>query len=359
MIKLDIIILCSGVFELKKDKLNLEKVIDFKKWQKLQDDLSLVTNIAIITVDYKGNPITKHSRCYKFCESVRAHPQMVKYCQKCDSRGGLEAVRLNEPYIYLCHYNIVDVAVPIIIEGRYMGAIMAGQVKLSDYDTTEGMEKIVTTSHEPLANKVLHEFIEYYEELPILSYKEVKNIANMLSSLCNYLVEEALDKNLILEMYKKSIGKETQLEPNDLKGYTAKNIQNIKKEISNAMIDACVPDFKDDEIKTNISSTLKPAIEYIYQNKSENISAEKMAKICHISQSYFSRLFAKEIGDSFSNYLSRLKIQWAKNILEETDMSVNQISEEIGFNEPGYFIKIFKKYEGVTPSIYRKYYKNN
>jgi YesN/AraC family two-component response regulator len=284
---------------------------------------------------------------------------MVKYCQKCDSRGGLEAVRLNEPYIYLCHYNIVDVAVPIIIEGRYMGAIMAGQVKLSDYDTTEGMEKIVTTSHEPLANKVLHEFIEYYEELPILSYKEVKNIANMLSSLCNYLVEEALDKNLILEMYKKSIGKETQLEPNDLKGYTAKNIQNIKKEISNAMIDACVPDFKDDEIKTNISSTLKPAIEYIYQNKSENISAEKMAKICHISQSYFSRLFAKEIGDSFSNYLSRLKIQWAKNILEETDMSVNQISEEIGFNEPGYFIKIFKKYEGVTPSIYRKYYKNN
>ena len=38
-------------------------------------------------------------------------------------------VRSNEPYIYLCHYNIVDVAVPIIIDGRYMGAIMAGTVK--------------------------------------------------------------------------------------------------------------------------------------------------------------------------------------------------------------------------------------
>lgn len=342
---------------MKKDNLNLDRIIDFKKWQKLQDNLSLVTNMAIITVDYKGNPITKHSRCHKFCESVRSHPQMVKYCKKCDSRGGLEAVRLNEPYIYLCHYNIIDVAVPIIVDGRYMGAIMAGQVKLSDNDMTEDMEKIATASNQLVANEVLGEFINYYEELPTLSYEEVKNIANMLSSLCNYLVEEALDKNLILEMYKQSIGREVQVDSSTFEGYTTSNIENIKKEISNAMINAYVIDSKIDEINTNISSTLKPAIEYIYKNKSENVSVEKMASICHISQSYFSRLFSKEMGDSFSNYLSRLKIQWAKNILEETDMSINQISEELGFNETGYFIKIFKKYEGVTPSVYRKYYK--
>ena len=163
-----------------------------------------VTNMAIISVDYRGNPVTKHSGCSKFCESVRNHPHMVKYCQKCDARGGLEAVRLNEPYIYLCHYNIIDVAIPIIIDGKYMGAIMAGQVKLLE-DKTKDMEKIISTSHDSIANEVLEEFKDYYEELPILTYEQVKNIANMLSSLCNYLVEEALDKNLILEMYKKSI----------------------------------------------------------------------------------------------------------------------------------------------------------
>lgn len=347
-----------GDFTLKKDKINLDKVIDFKKWQTLQDNLSLVTNMAIITVDYKGNPISKHSKCSKFCESVRNHPVMVKYCQKCDSRGGLEAVRSNKPYIYLCHYNIVDVAVPIIIDGRYMGAIMAGQVKLRD-DAIEEMEKIVDTSSKLAAKQVLEEFKEYYNALPLLTYNEVQNIANMLYSLCNYLVEEALDKNLILQMYKNSIGNNLELDENFFEGYSLNNLENIKKGISNAMLDAYICEEKYDEGYIKISSTLRPAIDYIYKNKSENITVENMAKVCHISQSYFSRLFSKEIGDSFSNYISKLKIKWAKDLLEESDMSISQISDELGFNEPGYFIKIFKKYEGVTPSVYRKYYKNN
>jgi len=339
---------------LKKEKINLDQVIDFKKWQTLQDNLSLVTNMAIITVDYKGNPISKHSKCSRFCQSVRNHPQMVKYCQKCDSRGGLEAVRSNEPYIYLCHYNIVDVAVPIIIDGRYMGAIMAGQVKLSD-NYAKDMEKIVDTSNDSLSIEVLEEYKKYYEQLPLLTYEEVKNIANMLSSLCNYLVEEALDKNLILEMYKKSIGSNKEIDEDFFQGYSVDNIEKLKKGISNAMIDAYVSHCECDK---KISSTLKPAIDYIYKNKSENITVENMAKVCHISQSYFSRLFSKEMGDSFSNYISKLKINWAKELLEESDMSVSQVSDELGFNEPGYFIKIFKKHEGVTPSVYRKYYKN-
>ncbi|WP_252233382.1 PocR ligand-binding domain-containing protein, partial [Clostridium sp. DSM 1985] len=85
-----------------KDNLNLNKVIDLEKWVNLQESLAVVTKVAIIIVDYKGNPITKHSGCHRFCKAVRANPELVKYCQKCDSRGGLEAVRLNEPYIYLC-----------------------------------------------------------------------------------------------------------------------------------------------------------------------------------------------------------------------------------------------------------------
>ena len=341
---------------MKINNINLDRVIDFKKWQTLQDNISLVTNMAIITVDYKGNTISKHSKCSSFCQAVRNHPEMSQYCQKCDSRGGLEAVRLNEPYIYLCHYNIVDVAVPIIIDGRYMGAIMAGQIKLSD-EIPNNMEKIVDTSHKPISSQVLDTYRDYYDELPYLTYKEVENIANMLSSLCNYSVGEALDKNLVFDMYKKSIGNKTDLEEDFFDGYSINNIENIKEGISNAIVDAYICEDIYEENK-NISSTLKPAIDYIYKNKSENITAETMAKVCHISQSYFSRLFSKEMGESFSNYISKLKIKWAKELLEESDMSVSQISDELGFNEPGYFIKIFKKYEGITSSVYKKYYKN-
>ncbi|SDO73070.1 AraC-type DNA-binding protein [Clostridium gasigenes] len=281
---------------------------------------------------------------------------MVKYCEKCDSRGGLEAIRLNEPYIYLCHYNIVDVAIPIIIDDKYIGAIMAGQVKLSDPNETKILEQIVTTSNKDLANKKLEDLKGYYEQLPLLSYEKVKELANMLSYLCNYLVEESIEKNLILQMYEKSL--KSEVDSNALIGYPVKNIENVKKQISNAIIDSYIIEKSCDEGReVLVSTTLKPAIDYIYNNKSENISAENMANICHVSQGYFSRLFKKETGENFSIYLAKLKIEWAKNLLEETDMHVNEVSQELGFSESGYFIKIFKKYEGVTPSIYRKYFK--
>ncbi|ENK0839408.1 PocR ligand-binding domain-containing protein [Clostridium botulinum] len=343
-----------------KENLNLDKVIDLKKWVKLQDSLSLVTKAAIIIVDYKGNPVTKHSGCNKFCNAVRSNPNLVKYCQKCDSRGGLEAVRLNKPYIYLCHYNIVDIAIPIIIDGKYIGAIMAGQIKLSDNKDSDFLEQIVITPKNSMAKHALEEFKEYYDEIPVLSLKEVKEIANMLFSLCNYLVEEALNKNLISEMYQKAITSGSQINSNTLTGYTMRNIEHAKKEMSNALLNSYVKEnLSSDSLDISVSNTLKPAIEYIYNHKSENITAKKMAEVCHVSPSYFSRLFAKETGKSFSSFVSNLKIDWAKNLLEETDMHVNEISDELGFNETGYFIKIFKKYEGVTPFVYRKYCKKN
>jgi ligand-binding sensor protein/AraC-like DNA-binding protein len=341
------------------DNLKLNKVINFEKWVGLQERLAVVTKLAMITVDYKGNPVTRHSGCHRFCNEVRSNPDLLKYCKRCDSRGGLEAVRLNSAYVYLCHFNIIDIAIPIIIDGKYIGAIMAGQVKLSDANAQDLLEQIVVTPKNSVAKNVLEDLKEYYEELPVLSYAEVKEIANMLFSLCNYLVEEALDKNLILEMYQKTIKKEFEIDSNTLIGYTIKNMEHGKKEMSNALLNAYIGEKTYNNAETSVSNTLKPAIEYIYKNKSENVTVEKMAKVCHISQSYFSRLFAKETGENFSNFSSRLKIEWAKNILEEKNMSINEISDELGFSETGYFIKVFKKYEGVTPAIYRKYCKEN
>ncbi len=243
----------------------------------------------------------------------------------------------------------MDIAIPIIIDGKYIGAIMAGQIKLSDNKDSDFLEQIVITPKNSTARHALKEFKEYYDEIPVLSLKEVQEIANMLFSLCNYLVEEALDKNLISEIYKKTVTPKSEIDSNTLTGYTMKNIENAKKEMSNVLLNSYVKEnLSSDSLDVSVSNTLKPAIEYIYNHKSENITAKKLAEVCHISPSYFSRLFAKETGKSFSSFISNLKVDWAKSLLEETDMPINEISDELGFNETGYFIKIFKKYESVT-----------
>lgn len=338
---------------MKSEQLNLKKIIDLNKWQKLQDSLSIVTKMAIITVDYKGIPVSKHSYCSNFCHSVRNNPDLSSYCQKCDSRGGLEAVRINKPYIYLCHYNIVDIAIPIIIDDKYIGAIMAGQVKLNNKKDEESLERILSLP-EKFSSDSLNNL---YSKLPSLSYYEVKNIADMLFQLCNYIVEESLDKSLIIEMYEKQIIDKSIPNNNlDLSSYNEINLKNLKDELSHVITNSHI---KGSSYNKNIvsNSILEPAIKYIHEHKNENISLNIASDLCHISPSYFSRIFSKEIGQNYSSYTSSLKIEWAKELLESTNMTISEISDNLGFNDSGYFIKIFKKQEGITPLLYRKYTK--
>lgn len=103
-----------------------------------------------------------------------------------------------------------------------------------------------------------------------------------------------------------------------------------------------------------INNILKPALEYIENNYSEDISLEKMAYVCSVSSSYFSKLFKKEIGVNFSAYINNYRVDKAKNLLKDTDMPVLNIALDLGFEDCGYFIKVFKKIEGVTPNVYRQ-----
>lgn len=333
--------------------MNLNKILDLKKWKSLQDSLALVTKLAIITVDYKGVPITHHSGVRPFCKAMRDDPNTAKLCEKCDARGGLEAVRKNAPYIYLCHWNVIDIAIPIIIDDKYVGAIMAGEVKLADgkeHDSLEQMLTVPSKGFEHINNK--EEIQRLYDSIPTLSYSEINEAAQMLYSLCNYIVEEAMNKNLILEVYEKMDPVTTVDFSN---GYSLDNIQHIQKELANTVTNAYVKTSLNDHFVCK-NKTLQPAFDYIYKNKSEKISQQMMAGLCHITTSYFSRLFVKETGKNFSTFISLQKIEWSKQLLEKTDLSIAQISDELGFNEPGYYIKTFKKYENITPSVYRKYY---
>ena len=188
---------------LKATDIVLSKILDLKKWQNLQDSLAIVTKLAIITINYKGEPITEHSELRPFCAKVRTDKKMSALCKKCDARAGLEAVLANQPFIYLCHSNIIDLAIPIVIDDKYIGAIMAGQVKLSDANEKFEVEQILNQRFDEA--KMSPEMKASYDTLPTLTYQEVEVASQMLFDLCNYLVEEAVNKNLLLNLYEKSI----------------------------------------------------------------------------------------------------------------------------------------------------------
>ncbi|MCG7406500.1 PocR ligand-binding domain-containing protein [Paenibacillus sp. ACRRX] len=332
---------------------HLDNIIDMEKWQKLQDSLSLVTKMAIITTDYKGVPVTGHSHCQSFCQAVRKDETLSQYCQKCDARGGLEAVRLNKPYIYLCHFSIVDIAIPIIVNNQYMGAIMAGQVKLQNNPTE--LEQIVTRPSNADSHHKFLSLEQEYSSLPVLTYEEVNTISEMLYHLCNYIVEEAVLKNSTIEMYRHTLVNDSPA-ADALAGHSYRSMVTIKNELEHTLIDSQIGQMSLNKKKsTNVM--LQPAFDYMYTHKNENVKLTDMAALCHVSASYFSRMFTKETGENFSVFMPRLKMEWAKHILESTDLPISQISNELGFSEPSYFIKTFKRFERITPSRYRQVYK--
>ena len=79
-----------------------------------------------------------------------------------------------------------------------------------------------------------------------------------------------------------------------------------------------------------------------------------MAEKAGYSPFHLSRKFQEEMDCSIIEYIQNSKVVQAKYLLEHSSNSVDEISEELGFNSRTYFTSIFKKYVGVTPSVYRK-----
>ena len=95
------------------------------------------------------------------------------------------------------------------------------------------------------------------------------------------------------------------------------------------------------------------AIRYIEDHFSEEISLEDVSRRVNISPFYFSRLFKQEIGKSFIEYLNDIRIQKAKEYLMDPLFSIKEICRRCGYSDPNYFSRIFRKYEGMSPSEWR------
>jgi YesN/AraC family two-component response regulator len=102
------------------------------------------------------------------------------------------------------------------------------------------------------------------------------------------------------------------------------------------------------------SDPMQKALNYIERNLSRGTTLEETAERAHVSSCYLSRLFKKTLGINFIAYLTRRRMELAKELLHGSDMPVNAISLELSCNDLNYFCKSFKKEVGMSPSEYRK-----
>ncbi len=338
---------------MNQNQVKLDFILNVDEFQKIQNDIANATNFSVLTVDYKGIPVTQHSQCSDFCKTVRRHSVYAKLCEKCDSRGGIEAARIQKPYIYLCHFGLIDFAVPIIINDHYLGAIMAGQVilKKADHesivnplqssettkentnvnadknkDIDDEIECIVNVQYKFIELELENELSQLRKKLPVVTLEQVRSVSNLMQYVSNFIVKEAR---------------------NNLLAHNEKNQPKVEADVQATHHEALLG------FQSN-NAVLKPGLDYIYSHYGENITLEDVATVCNISKTYFSRLFKRETGLSFPMFINELRIDKAKDLLVKTDRPIMTISSDIGFEECAYFIRVFKKIVNMTPASYRK-----
>ena len=99
---------------------------------------------------------------------------------------------------------------------------------------------------------------------------------------------------------------------------------------------------------------LRPVMDYINERFKDKIYVEKLAEMINVSPDYFTKMFKESIGKTPIDYINAMRINYSMDLLTNTEMSMSDIADIIGFCNPNYFHKIFKQYMGTSPLGYRK-----
>ena len=168
-------------------------------------------------------------------------------------------------------------------------------------------------------------------------------LSNLFSSLLKILEELGLD-------FYEYFNEDMSLIPDlNNKGSVNEVFEYIKRNLRKLCVRIAE---KKSSHNTELRDKIISFIESAYPDR--NLSLIEVADYFNVTTPYLSRFFKEQTGYNFNDYLNRYRIQKAKTILKDSEISIAEISEKIGYNSSGTFIRIFKRYESVTPGQYKE-----
>lgn len=172
----------------------LTDLIDVHVLQRIQNGFSRFTGMASLTTDANGNPVTEGSGFTDFCMKLtRTTEKGLARCMECDKKSGLMALEQGRSVVYNCHAGLVDYAAPIMVEGRYLGSFLGGQVR-----TTPVVEEDVRRTARELGIDE-EAYLEAVNRTNLVTYEQVEQAAEFLSEIAAVLSEMAYKSFVALQ----------------------------------------------------------------------------------------------------------------------------------------------------------------
>jgi len=187
------------------NKLDIIHLFGKEKLENIQNSLSKATGLAFVTVDFKGEPITESTSFSKFCRKVRSNPAAIERCKASDAFGSIQAAVTKKTNVYFCPCGLLEVAIPIIVRGHYLGGFVGGQIRCND--APDSISRLASVIHSAQSEEIALQNQALLDEQPVYSYEKFLDIANLVFLVINQLSENEINKHMQEDILKKRIKK--------------------------------------------------------------------------------------------------------------------------------------------------------
>lgn len=173
-----------------------------------------------------------------------------------------------------------------------------------------------------------------FDGVNLTALELVFTLSNIYSEICEDYSEVAVKKKEYYEQVK-------YLE-------TVNDLKNWFKNSFGQLIDVVGQVYDRDK------NVIYKALNYINENYNRDINLKAVSDYVHLSKNYFVNIFKKEVGESFVEYLTRIRVERAKVLLKNPELRISEVGGMVGIEDQKYFSKVFKKITGMTPTQYKE-----
>lgn len=241
-------------------------------------------------------------RANSFCGLLACNPAVSKICSRFHAEAQSRATRSSPKKPACCFAGMAHVSVPIFVAGQHVATLFGGQVLL-EKPTNQSFRRVARQLLKLGIEEHLSRLEDAYFQIRAISEKEFQAILRLLQIFAGHLSQHA---------------------------------------------SACLLEQADSE-----PFAVRQAKEFAKIHATEQITMRDAAQYVHLSACYFCKMFKRTTFMTFTEYLSRVRVEKAKSLLANASARITQVAFSAGFECIPHFNRVFRKYAGLSPSQYR------
>lgn len=172
----------------------LNHLVNVEVLQEIQDRFAAAVGLGVIIANEHGEPITAPSNFTNFCSKMRSSKEGLQCCVFSDRNLGIQAFQQGKPVVHNCHAGLIDLAAPILLNGKHLGSVLCGQVLIEPLDEKQLHHMREQFKQLPFEQELLE---QYLAEIEFTNEKQIDSTLQMLQLIADYIAK--ISSNTVVE----------------------------------------------------------------------------------------------------------------------------------------------------------------